>query len=129
MELEQTIPHAEPGPLGTNIQGLLVSGSELGEVVCRVRYRLLNLIDPPGVVRNVLLVLGVDGIHLPVCGRLGEERAYKELRESVQRSTEMVWTDVKIVVGVVAAGESIETSAMLTQELAVLVLIRKLFGP
>ena len=95
----------------------------------RICNGLLNLIDPPGVVRNILLVLRVDSIHLPVSGGLGEERGEKELRESVESSTEMVWTDVKIVVGVVAAGESIETSAMLTQELAVLVLIRKLFGP
>ena len=79
-------------------QCCIVSSSELGEVVGRVRYRLLNLIDSPGVVRNILLVLGVDGIHLPVCGRLREERADKELRESVQRSTQMVGADVEIAV-------------------------------
>ena len=91
--------------------------------MCGIGQRLLNLVDSPGVVRNVLLVLGVDGIHLPVGGRLSEERAHKELRESVQSSTQMVRTDIEIVVGVVTAGEGIETSAMLTEELAVLILV------
>ena len=95
----------------------------------RICNGLLNLIDPPGVVRNILLVLRVDSIHLPVSGGLGEERAEKELRESVESSTEMVWTDVKVIVGVITASEGIETPAVLTEELAVLVLVWEFLCP
>ena len=90
---------------------------------------LFYLIDPPGVVRNVLLVLRVDSLHLPVSGGLGEERTEEELGEPVQGPTEMVGAHVKIVVGVVAAREGVETPAVLTEELAVLVLIWEFLCP
>ena len=97
--------------------------------MCRVGQRLLNLVDSEVVVWNVLLVLGVDGINLPVGGRLREERTAEELTESVQSSTQVVRADIKIEVGVVTAGEGVETSAMLTQELAPIVLVLVFLRP
>ena len=41
----------------------------------------------------------------------------------------MLWRHVKVIVGVVTAGESIEAPPVLAQELAVLILVWELFCP
>ena len=72
VELQQALPHTHPRLLRTDVQRLLVASTELGEVVTRVCDGFLYLINPPGVVGNVLLVLRVDSVHLSVCGGLRE---------------------------------------------------------
>ena len=41
----------------------------------------------------------------------------------------MLWRHVKVVISVITAGEGVETSSVLAQELAVFVLVRKLLRP
>ena len=63
---------------------------------------LKHLINPPGIIGDVFLMLRVNGIDLPVGGGLGEEGGEEELREPVQRPAQVVRADIEIVVGVVA---------------------------
>lgn len=48
----------------------------------------MDLVDPPGVVLYVLVVLRIDRLHLTGCGALGEERGDEKLREAVQGTWE-----------------------------------------
>ena len=41
----------------------------------------------------------------------------------------MLWRHVKVVISVITAGEGVEASSVLAQELAVFVLVRKLLRP
>ena len=70
----------------------------------------------------------VDSIHLSVRGRLSEQRSQEKLAEPVKSTTKVVRRDIEVVIGVVTAGEGIEAATMLTEELAVLILIRKLLS-
>ena len=79
VELQQTVPHTKSLFSGNSVERLLVASPELGEVVGGVSRGLLYLIDPPGVVGNILLVFGVHSIHLPLCGRFSEQRRQEEL--------------------------------------------------
>ena len=86
----------------------------------------VHLVDPPGIIGNVLLVLRVDSIDLPVSGRLGKEGGEEELREPVQSTAQVIRADIEVVVGVVARRERIEAAPVLAQVLAVFILVREL---
>ena len=90
------------------------------------RISEVHLVDPPGIIGNVLLVLRVDSIDLPVSGRLGKEGGEEELREPVQGPAQVIRADIEVVVGVVARGEGIEAAPVLAQVLAVFILVREL---
>lgn len=57
----------------------LSTSSEFAEGVTGVASGLLQLKEPPGIVHQVLLVLGVHSVHLPVLAALVKQRAQEEL--------------------------------------------------
>ena len=71
-------------------------------------------------------MFGVDGVHLTISCRLGEEGGEEKLTESIQGPTQVVRADVKVVICVVTRGESIEATPVLAQVLAVFVLVWEL---
>jgi hypothetical protein len=44
----------------------------------------MNLVQPPAIVLQILVILGVDGLHLAGSGAFGEKRGDEELGEAVQ---------------------------------------------
>ncbi len=64
------------------LSGRACTCAEFAEGMRGVGGGLLELVQPPGVAREVLLVLRVDGVHLAVSGAAREERRQEELRES-----------------------------------------------
>lgn len=86
VELQQTVPHADPLLLGSAVQRLLVARSEFVKVMFRISCGLLNLIDPPGIIWNVFLVFRIDSVNFPIRGSLSEQGRQEKLAESIQCS-------------------------------------------
>lgn len=65
--------------------------AELAEGVVGITGGLLQLEEPPGVVHQVLLVLGVHRVHFTVLAALIKQRAQEELGKPAQteRQTEL----------------------------------------
>lgn len=55
------------------------TSSKFTEGVFRVASCLLQLKEPPGIVHQVLFMLGVHSVHLPVFTALVKQRAQEEL--------------------------------------------------
>jgi len=51
----------------------------------------VDLVQPPRIVLQILVVLRVDGLHLSGGGAFGEERGDEELGEAVQGTCGWVW--------------------------------------
>ena len=73
MELQETLPHADALLLGTTIQGLLVARAEFRKVMFWIRCCLLDLINPPGIIRDIFLMLRIDSVYFPIRSSISEQ--------------------------------------------------------
>ena len=63
-----------------------------------IRRAFRELVPPPKVVLEVLLVLAVHSVHLAVDAALGEERGQEKLREPIQCTLKVRRQDIEKVV-------------------------------
>ena len=82
-------------------EGFEVAGGEVVGGVLGVVEGAADLELSPGVVLEVFLVLGVDGVHFPVGEFFSEEGGDEELGEAVNGAFEGVVVDLEVIVGVV----------------------------
>jgi hypothetical protein len=84
VELEELLADVDAELGGGVAERRGVPGAELAVGVGRARRRLVELVGPPHVALQVLLVLAVDRLELALGRGLGEERAGEEGGEALQ---------------------------------------------
>ena len=92
-------------------------------VVFGITERALKLPQPPCVRWQILLVFTVDCIDFAIRGGFSEKRRNEKLTEPIECPFKVLWSDVKVIVGVVTSCVSIRASSVLTEELAVFSLV------
>lgn len=88
VKLDKLVSHIDPSRLGLRLEHLEIAGREMTVRVARVRQRLLQLVKAPGVILQVLLVLGVNGPQFSVQRARQKEGLDEELGKAVQSLTQ-----------------------------------------
>lgn len=69
---------------GVKVESIEVAGCKAAERGFLIRLRSKELHVAPAITLEILLVLGVDCFHLPLCARSTEEGFLEEISKAVQ---------------------------------------------
>ena len=111
------------------LEGLQVTDQESVDDRSRSSdVRFLELVRGYRLIRDVHLVLAVDGLHLAVHCLWVEERLLEELREDVGGLGELFLIDIEVEICVIFSGSSIGITSIILQEFLIVILLRILLG-
>ena len=96
--------------------------------VVGVRQMLIQLVLPPNVTGYIFLVFGINSVHFSISRTFSKQRGDEKLRKSIQSIIQFIRYYVKIVYCVIRVSGGVAAAPVLTQKLAVVVLVWVLLG-
>jgi hypothetical protein len=83
MKPHALIPYLDASLNWFIVEEIVIACAEMAVRVIGIAQALVQLVQPPAVILQVLLVLAVDGLELPIYCILEEERGDEELGEAI----------------------------------------------